>query len=64
MAVDELENFAGCGAITLLGDFFADFLIGLVIEVERIGIEDRVAPQPKWLVDLKVKTDRSHRSSW
>ena len=63
MPLHQIENAAGGGAIALIRDLAKDRLVGGVIEVEVIGVKDRVAPQSEGLMHLKVEADSSHDSS-
>ena len=60
---DQVEDLPGRRAIALLRDLQADPLVRLVVEVERIAVEDRVAPEPEGLVHLEVEADRGHEGS-
>ena len=63
MPLHEVEHHRRRGAIALVRDLAHDPLVRLVVEVERIGREDRVAPQPVGLVELEVEADACHGGS-
>ena len=63
MPLHEVEHHRRRGAIALVRDLTHDPLVRLVVEVERVGREDRVAPEPIGLVELEVEADAGHRSS-
>jgi len=50
--------------VTLGGNFSENLCILVIVKVMPVGIEDAVSPQSEWLVDLKVKADRSHGLTW
>ena len=48
--------------IAFMGHFPAYFGVLVVVKVIAVGVEDAVPPEPVRLVDLEIKTDRSHAS--
>jgi hypothetical protein len=60
VAFDQVEDQFGCWAIALVGDLAGDLAVFEVVEVEMVGIKDRIAAEAEGLVDLKVKDDTCH----
>ena len=60
MPTDEIEDLPRGGAIALVRDLEQDLAIGLLVEVERIRIEDGVPTEAEGLMDLEVEADRCH----
>ncbi len=57
VAANEVEHELGGWAIAFVGDFFTDLAVGFVVEVERVGVEDRVVLEAVGLVDLEIEDD-------
>ena len=57
MSSDEVQNQCGGRPVALVGDLFQDLTIGIVVEIERIRTEDRIASETVRLMDLEVEAD-------
>ena len=60
VSADKVENQAVGGEVTLVGDLSADFSVFAVIEIMLGIVKNGIVSQPTRLMNLKVKTDRSH----
>ena len=63
MLADRLQQHAGGGEVALVGHLPHDFRVFLLVEIMLVGVEDAIAAQAIRLMDLEVKTDRSHDGS-
>src|SRR5260370_795789 len=57
---DHIEHRPICRQVALGRYLPQDLAVLVFVEVMPIGIEDAVTPQAEWLMDLEIKTDRSH----
>lgn len=48
------------GQVALRRHLATDFRVLVIVEIIVIGVEDRVPAQSEWLVNLKIKANRSH----
>ncbi|MEZ6164687.1 MAG: hypothetical protein R3B67_09660 [Phycisphaerales bacterium] len=55
MSFDEVEDELGGRAVALVGDLFGDLAVGIFVEIEGVGVEDRVGLEAVRLVDLEVE---------
>jgi len=50
--------------IAFIRYFTANLMILGIVKVMTVRVENRVIPQPVWLMDLKIKTYRRHIPSY
>jgi hypothetical protein len=60
MAADHFQQQLIRRQVTFGGNLADDFGILVIVEIVAVGVEDAVSAESKWLVNLEVKTDRSH----
>ena len=57
---DEIEDLPRGGSVALVRDLEHDLAVGLLVEVERVRVEDGVPAETEGLMDLEVEADRCH----
>ena len=62
IALDEIEHQAVGRQIALTDNLLADFLVARIVEVAGVAVEDRVAPQSKRLMNLRMRVTPSSLS--
>ena len=60
VSFDEVENLPGGRSVALVRNLEHDLAVRVVVEVERVIVEDRVPTKTKRLVNLKIEADRCH----
>ena len=60
MATDQIKDLPGRRHVTLVGHLAADLLVRIVVEVERMIIEDRILSYAERLMNLEVEADAGH----
>ena len=63
MAADQIQDLDRGRPVALVRHLAQDALVGRRVEVERIGVEHRVAAQSKGLMHLEVEADCGHGSA-
>ena len=60
MPANQIQQESGRWPVALVGDLMQNGLVRFIVEVERIVRKNRVVPQTKRLVHLKIKADGNH----